>query len=133
MRRIEEWLKRDARLKEEGVEKKEKRKKLVRMNLKSLPLEEKRSGNEIVGIFWRREHLRFGVVRGTIHGRTCELGADKWLMPAYANQDYPSRGIIDSFGRDQIFWESNSLHGIIFVSNTIFDNGKFAQFENNKK
>lgn len=51
MRRIEEWLKRDARLKEEGVEKKEKRKKLVRMNLKSLSLEEKRSGNEIVGIF----------------------------------------------------------------------------------
>lgn len=70
----------------------------------------------------------------TIHGRTCELDADKWLMPAYANQDYPSRGIIDSFGRDQIFWESNSLHGIIFVSNTIFefDNGKRAQLENNK-
>lgn len=56
MRRIEEWSKRGARLKEEGVkkEKKEKkkgRKKLVRMNLKSLPLEEKGSGNEMVGIF----------------------------------------------------------------------------------
>lgn len=30
---------------------KEGRKKLVRMNLKSLPLEEKGSGNEMVGIF----------------------------------------------------------------------------------
>lgn len=52
MRRIEEWSKRGARLKEEGVKKrKEGRKKLVRMNLKSLPLEEKGSGNEMVGIF----------------------------------------------------------------------------------
>lgn len=51
MRRIEEWSKRGARLKEEGVKKEKKEGRNVRMNLKSLPLEEKGSGNEIVGIF----------------------------------------------------------------------------------
>lgn len=59
---------------------------------------------------------------------TYELRADQWLMPAYANQDYPSCRIIDSFRGDQIFWESN-VAWIICVSIVFFCSMLFCKCE----
>lgn len=89
------------------------------MNLKSLPFKEKGS----LGYFW--EEGTFAIQSGIQRGRWEDMrgiGADKRPMPAYANQDYPCRGIIDSFwpGPDFLGIELVA-RGSFLVSNAIFE------------